>query len=179
MNKMAAAIVLTSQGIPFIHTGDEFARTKVNEDGSLNHNSYNSPDSVNKLDWKRKVEYKDLFNYYKGLIELRKSHNAFKMNTTEDIQKNLNFLEKGKNFKEDNVVAYTINGKNVKDEWDNIAVIYNANEKEVEVTLPFKYWDIVVNENNAGGKTLGEVKGNKVEVPAKSVYVLYKNNNEK
>ena len=179
MNKMAAAIVLTSQGIPFIHAGDEFARTKVNEDGSLNHNSYNSPDSVNKLDWKRKVEYKDLFNYYKGLIELRKSHNAFKMNTTEDIQKNLNFLEKGKNFKEDNVVAYTINGKNVKDEWDNIAVIYNANGKEVEVTLHSTDWNIVVNENNAGVKTLGEVNGNKVEVPAKSVYVLYKNNNEK
>ena len=173
MNKMAAAIVLTSQGIAFIHAGDEFARTKVNADGSLNENSYNSPDSVNRLDWNRKIQYKDLFNYYKGLIELRKSHKAFRMNTTTDIQNNLEFLQKGKNFKEENVVAYTINGKDVGDEWDNIAVIFNANKEEVEVTLPLKDWNIVVNENSAGVETLGNVEGNKVKVAPKSAYVLY------
>ena len=173
MNKMAAAIVLTSQGIAFIHAGDEFARTKVNADGSLNENSYNSPDSVNRLDWNRKIQYKDLFNYYKGLIELRKSHKAFRMNTTTDIQNNLEFLQKGKNFKEENVVAYTINGKDVGDEWDNIAVIFNANNEEVEVTLPLNDWNIVVNENSAGVKILGKVQGNKVKIPQKSSYVLY------
>ena len=173
MNKMAAAIVLTSQGIAFIHAGDEFARTKVNADGSLNENSYNSPDSVNRLDWNRKIQYKDLFNYYKGLIELRKSHKAFRMNTTTDIQNNLEFLQKGKNFKEENVVAYTINGKDVGDEWDNIAVIFNANNEEVEVTLPLNDWNIVVNENSAGIETLGNVEGNKVKVAPKSAYVLY------
>ena len=173
MNKMAAAIVLTSQGIAFIHAGDEFARTKVNADGSLNENSYNSPDSVNRLDWNRKIQYKDLFNYYKGLIELRKSHKAFRMNNTTDIQNNLEFLQKGKNFKEENVVAYTINGKDVGDEWDNIAVIFNANNEEVEVTLPLNDWNIVVNENSAGVKTLGKVQGNKVKIPQKSSYVLY------
>ena len=173
MNKMAAAIVLTSQGIAFIHAGDEFARTKVNADGSLNENSYNSPDSVNKLDWNRKIQYNDLFNYYKGLIELRKSHKAFRMNNTADIQNNLEFLQKGKNFKEENVVAYTINGKDVGDEWDNIAVIFNANNEEVEVTLPLNDWNIVVNENSAGVETLGNVEGNKVKVAPKSSYVLY------
>ena len=173
MNKMAAAIVLTSQGIAFIHAGDEFARTKVNADGSLNENSYNSPDSVNKLDWNRKIQYNDLFNYYKGLIELRKSHKAFRMNNTADIQNNLEFLQKGKNFKEDNVVAYTINGKAVGDEWNNIAVIFNASNEEVEVTLPLNDWNIVVNENSAGVETLGNVEGNKVKVAPKSSYVLY------
>ena len=173
MNKMAAAIVLTSQGIAFIHAGDEFARTKVNADGSLNENSYNSPDSVNKLDWNRKIQYKDLFNYYKGLIELRKSHKAFRMDNTADIQNNLKFLQKGKNFKEENVVAYTINGKAVGDEWDNIAVIFNANNEEVEVTLPLNDWNIVVNENSAGVKILGNVEGNQVKVAPKSAYVLY------
>lgn len=172
INKMASAIILTSQGIPFIHAGDEFARTKVNEDGSLNENSYNAPDSVNQFDWQRKVEYKELFEYYKGLINLRKNHNAFTMDTNKDIQNNIDFLEKGKDFKEDNVVAYTINGKKVKDKWDNITVIFNANKKDVEVKLPSNDWVVVVNEDKAGVKKLDTVKGNKVNVPANASYVL-------
>ena len=95
------------------------------------------------------------------------------MNNTTDIQNNLEFLQKGKNFKEENVVAYTINGKDVGDEWDNIAVIFNANNEEVEVTLPLNDWNIVVNENSAGVETLGNVEGNKVKVAPKSSYVLY------
>ena len=178
MNKMAAAIVLTSQGIPFIHAGDEFARTKINSDGTLNHNSYNAPDSVNKLDWNRKIEYKDLFNYYKGLIQLRKSHSAFKMDKTKDIQKNLKFLKKCEHFNEDNIVAYIIDGKNVDDKWENIAVIFNSNDKNVEIKLPSNNWNIVVNENSAGTKTLEKVNGNKVKVAPNSAYVLYSDTKE-
>lgn len=172
MDRMAASIILTSQGIPFIHAGDELARSKVNEDGSFNENSYNSPDSVNKLDWQRKVEYSDLFDYYKGLIILRKSHNAFTMDSNKDIQKNIDFLEKGKDFKEDNIVAYTISGKKVKDKWDDIAVIFNANKEEVEVKLPSENWVVVVNGEKAGVKELDTIKGNKVKVPGNTSYVL-------
>ncbi|ELC8441393.1 type I pullulanase [Clostridium perfringens] len=172
MNKMASAIVLTSQGIPFFQGGEEMARTKVNSDGSFNHNSYNAPDSVNKIDWTRKEEYNDLFNYYKGLMELRKSHKAFRMNTSKDIQNNLMFLEKGKSFTNDNVVAYTLNGENVGDSWKDIAVIFNANKEPVEITLPMKDWAVIVNGNKAGTQKLDEIKGNKVHVPAQSSYVL-------
>lgn len=172
MNKMAAAIILTSQGIPFIHSGDEFARTKINEDGSFNENSYNASDSVNKLDWQRKIEYNDLFEYYKGLITLRKSHKAFTMNSNKDIQQNINFLEKGKDFREDNVVAYTINGKNVKDKWDKICVIFNANKEEVEVNLPSKDWIVVVNKDKSGVEKLDIINEDKIKVPGNSSYVL-------
>ena len=168
MNKMSAALVLTSQGIPFFQAGEEMARTKVNEDGSFNHNSYNAPDSVNKMDWTRKEEYNDLFEYYKGLISLRKAHKSFRMNTTADIQEGLNFLD----VVDSNVVAYTLNGKQTNDSWDNIAVIFNANETEVEVELPSSDWTIVVNEEKAGVESLGNVEGNKVVVPAKASYVL-------
>lgn len=172
MNKIAAAVVFTSQGIPFIQAGEEFARTKVNEDGTLNENSYNAPDSVNKLDWKRVEEFSDLNNYYKGLIKLRGSHKVFRMNTTKDIQENLKFLEEGKDFKGDNVVAYTLNGSSVGDSWSKMAVIFNSSNKTVEVTLPSEKWIVVVNENTAGVEKLEEVYGTKVIVPAKSSYVL-------
>ena len=164
MNKMSAALVLTSQGIPFFQAGEVIARTKVNEDGSFNHNSYNAPDSVNKIEWTRKEEYKDLFEYYKGLITLRKSHKSFRMNTTSDIQSALNFLD----VTDSNVVAYTLNGEQTNDSWDNIAVIFNSNENPVEVDLPSSDWTIVVNGEIAGVESLGTVDGNKVVVPAKA-----------
>ena len=172
MNKMSAALVLTSQGIPFFQAGEEIARTKVNADGSFNHNSYNAPDSVNKIDWTRKEEYSNLFEYYKGLITLRKSHKSFRMNTTSDIQSALNFLD----VTDSNVVAYTLNGEQTNDSWDNIAVIFNSNEKSVEVELPSSDWTIVVNGEKAGVESLGTVNGNKVVVPAKASYVLVDTN---
>lgn len=172
MNKISAALIFTSQGIPFIQAGEEFARTKVNEDGTFNENSYNAPDNVNKLDWKRVEEFSDLNDYYKGLIKLRSSHKAFRMNSTKDIQQNLKFLEAGKEFKGDNVIAYTLNGSAVEDPWSKIAVIFNSSNKTVEVTLPSEKWIVVVNENKAGVEKLEEVYGSKVILPAKSSYVL-------
>ena len=172
MNKMSAAIVYTSQGIPFMQAGEEFARTKVKEDGTLDENSYSSPDSVNQLNWSRKGEYSDLFNYYKGLIELRKSHKAFRMNSTEDIQNNLTFLTEGTDFTGKNVVAYTLKGTSVGDSWENIAVVFNANEEDVEVTLPTDDWTVVVDGAKAGVEELAKITGNKVTVPAGTSYVL-------
>ena len=172
LNKMSAAIVYTSQGIPFMQAGEEMARTKVNPDGSLNENSYNAPDSVNQIDWTRKVEYSDLYEYYKGLIQMRKAHKAFHMNTTEEIQNNLTFL----NTNQKNVVAYTLNGKAVGDDWETIAVAFNANEEAVTITLPDSNWNVVVNEQKAGVETLAEVAGNQVTIPAKASYVLVKDN---
>lgn len=171
-NKMAAAIVYTSQGIPFMQAGEEMARTKLNPDGTFNENSYNAPDSVNQMDWSRKLTYSDLYEYYKGLIQLRKAHKAFRMNTTEEIQNNLAFLD----VDQENVVAYTLNGKSVGDDWETIAVMFNANEEAVTVTLPGSGWNVVVNEEKAGVEILAEVSGNQVNIPAKASYVLVKNN---
>ena len=168
MNKMSAAIVLTSQGIPFLHAGEEMARTKVNPDGTLNENSYNAPDSVNAIDWSRKQKYEDLYEYYQGLIAMRKEHKAFHMNSTKEIQNNLKFLD----VTEKNVVAYTLNGKAVGDSWNTIAVIFNANNRAVEVTVPDNQWAVVVDQNTAGTKQLKTVSGSKVTVPANSTYVL-------
>ena len=168
MNKLSAAIIFTSQGIPFIQAGEEFARTKVNEDGSLNENSYKSPDSVNKLDWKRREEFSDLVDYYKGLIKIRKEHKAFRMELNTEIQDNLTFLDANCS----NVIMYNINGEGVNDSWKNILVIFNGKKHEVEVDLPGNDYVVVVNEEKAGIEKLTEVKDYKVKVPAKSCYVL-------
>lgn len=168
MNKLAAAIILTSQGIPFIHSGEEFARTKANLDGSLNENSYNSPDSVNNIDWMRKEKYKDLFDYYKGLIKLRKAHKSFRMDFNTQIQDNLKFLK----TKDINSIIYTINGEAVSDPWKKIMVILNGGSGEIEVDLLEDKYVIVVNEKVAGIEKLSDVVGSKIRVPANSAYIL-------
>lgn len=170
MNKLSCAIILTSQGIPFIQSGEEFARTKVNPDGSLNENSYNSPDSVNKIDWKRKEEYRELFEYYKGLISLRKSHKAFRMRKNSEIQDNLKFLRQTQK----SVVGFMINGKNIGDSSERIVVIYNGRDEEVTVDLPEEDWDVVVDKEKAGTEILFSIKGDKVTLPKKSAFVLLK-----
>ena len=94
------------------------------------------------------------------------------MNTTSDIQSGLNFLD----VTDSNVVAYTLDGKQTNDSWDNIAVIFNSNDSEVEVELPSSDWTIVVNGEKAGVESLGTVDGNTVVVPAKASYVLVDTN---
>ena len=93
MIKQANAIVFTSQGVSFLHAGDEFARTKPAASGSgFDSNSYESPDSVNQIRWDQKGDHLDLFEYFKGLIKLRKSEDLFRLTSAEDILEKLEFV---------------------------------------------------------------------------------------
>ena len=94
MDKMAAAMVFLSQGIPFIQAGQEFLRSKPLPGGAYDHNSYHSPDIVNSLKWNRKSEFRDVYEYYRGLIEFRKAHTALRMSTVEDIGRNMKFFDR-------------------------------------------------------------------------------------
>ena len=108
MDKLSQTIVLTSQGVPFIHSGAEILRTKKGIS-----NSYNLPDSVNEIDWSRKLKYQNVFNYYKGLIALRKNHPAFRMPTTQMIQQHLNFTE----TEDPLLIIYQLNSHANNDKW--------------------------------------------------------------
>ncbi|WP_303188635.1 type I pullulanase [uncultured Clostridium sp.] len=174
MNKLIAGIILTSQGISFIHAGEEMARTKVDKNGNLVENSFESPDEVNKIYWDRKIKYKDLCEYYKGLISLRKNYKAFRMDTNEEIQRNIKFLEIDKNFKENNVVAYIIDSKNIDSKCNKIAVIINANDEDIDVFIDNDNWSVLVNEEIAGTSIIEKVEGNKVNVYKKSIKILIK-----
>ncbi|SFB16729.1 MULTISPECIES: type I pullulanase [unclassified Bacillus (in: firmicutes)] len=161
MHKLASSIILTSQGVSFVHAGQEFMRTKNGD-----HNSYKSPDSVNQLDWKRRSEFNAEVEYFKGLVKLRKAHKVFRLTTEEEIKKKLTFIESPKN-----TVAFALNEN--KNGTEKIAVAYNANRTAVEVKLPAKgNWHILVNGEKAGNKSLGVIKGDKVTVPPLSTYVL-------
>ncbi|MGG7097195.1 type I pullulanase [Clostridium sardiniense] len=168
MNKLIATIILTSQGISFIHAGEEFLRTKVDENGTLIENSFKSSDLVNRLDWSRKQKYKDVFEYYKGLIDLRKSHKAFRMNTTEDIRENLRFLD----VKENNVVSYIINGSALNDKFKKIMVILNGNKDEAKVKLSEGIWKLIANGERIDEDGINEDICDEIIVDGRSANIL-------
>ena len=174
MNKLAAAIVLTSQGISFLHEGEEFARVKENLQGEIIENSYNSSDYTNELKWLRKQRYIDLFNYYKGLIKLRKEYKAFRMNSNKEIQNNISFMAKGNEFKDEHMVGYFINIEDYNDSYSKIAVIFNANKYNVEVDLDEGKWNVLVDGEKADSEVQYKIEDSIVNVSARSALILIK-----
>jgi len=161
---LANGIVLTSQGIPFLHAGEEMLRSKYGE-----HNSYKSPDNINMIRWELKDDYQSVFNYYKGLIELRKEHEAFKVDSKAEVNEKLEVLKQN-----DNVVAYQLKDNANNDMWKNIVVIYNANKEAKEVSLPANgSWNVVVDHTQAGTETIRTINSSKVSVEGLSMMVLY------
>ncbi|GAA0368653.1 type I pullulanase [Bacillus horti] len=162
---LANGIVLTSQGIPFIHAGDELLRSKYGD-----HNSYKSPDSVNQIRWENKARFTLVYEYYQGLIELRQKHPAFRMSTKEQIEQNLEVYQQ-----EGQIVAFTLKDFANQDTWQNIVVIYNGNNTASTASLPAisSDWNVVVNDHRAGVETIETITGNEVSVPALSMMVLY------
>jgi pullulanase len=172
MDKLAIATVLTSQGIPFIHAGMEFLRTKNGEE-----NSFEKPDEINQIDWARKAKYLHVFNFYKNMIALRKAHPAFRMATTAEIQKNLQFIEPlsfdSKIFvKTPNVVMYTLDGKAVGDKWHRILVILNGNTEGGRFKIPAGKWRIIADGETVDMKSKRDFKGDEITVPPISAMIL-------
>lgn len=153
MNRLCAAIVFTSQGVPFIQAGEEFLRSKpLPEKKGFAENSYNMPDAVNSIKWDNIHEYPDMIAYYKGLMALRKAHPVFRMQSEAEMTQNLCFLSDTP----ENVVAYLLKGKGADDTSENILVIFNGNDEEILYNLPEGKWKILVDDKTAGadGKKL-------------------------
>ena len=179
VNKLAAAMILTAQGKPFLHGGEEMLRSKPdpdNEEHGVDHNSYDSGDITNEIDWDRKEEYSDVVDYYKGLIELRSSHQAFRMETMEEIQQGLTFIDEDIDY----LLGFKLEEQDGEDDWKEIVVIHNANReaKTLEVSGVDSSWKVVVDGQKAGTEILEdtevELATNSVKVPAISTVVIYK-----
>jgi pullulanase len=162
MHKLANAVVLTSQGIPFLHAGVEMMRTKGGE-----HNSYNLPDAVNQIDWQWKKENAGVVEYYKNLIKLRKEHPLFYLPSAAMVNQNLHF-DKAEN----GLVAFAITNANGLDSWGGIMVIYNANTRNISFEVDGK-WNVAVRGDKFYLDNSVPVSG-KVQVPAISMMVLYR-----
>ncbi|WP_299436856.1 type I pullulanase [uncultured Aquimarina sp.] len=161
MQKLTNAIVMTSQGIAFIHAGAEMLRTKNGE-----HNSYNLPDSINQIDWNRKKIYTDVVEYYKHLIMLRKEHPAFRMTDANAVRTNLEFKED-----KNGLISYQISNNANGDRWRNIYVVYNANPEAV-IYRPKGVWKIAVLGDSFDLEGTKNVK-DKITVPPISMMVLF------
>ncbi len=166
--KLAQTIVFTSQGTPFMFAGEEIFRDKKGV-----HNSYNSPDSINAIDWHLKALNRDQMDYYKGLISLRKSHPAFRMTSADQIAKHLEF-DNIDSAKTPNLISYTLKDYANGDTWKDIKVIFNGSDEERTVKLAKGTWHAVAK----GGKIdldegLGSFKGS-VKVAPRSATILYR-----
>jgi pullulanase len=119
-------MVILSQGIPFLHSGQEFFRTK-NGIG----NSYRSPNEINWLNWDRKNVYSDQVHYIKGVIEIRKSHQAFRLSSPQKIRNHVKFLPLPKPL-----IGYYLKDVEVYGNWADIVVVFNPTEQQASVNLP-------------------------------------------
>ncbi|MHB9055308.1 MAG: type I pullulanase [Paludibacteraceae bacterium] len=165
-DKLAQTVIFTSQGIPFIYAGEEVYRDKKGVN-----NTYQSPDSINQINWNNKTTYNDIFKYYHGLITLRKAHPAFRMTDFEMMKKNLKFID----LNVGNVVAYTLSGNANGDSWKDILVIFNGNRKNVKVTIPEGEWNVVCHDGRISLNAPLFISKNPVfTVGASSASILYK-----
>lgn len=161
MAKLANTIVLTSQGIPFLHSGAEFYRTKLKVE-----NSYNANDSINWLNWNRRDQYSNLVDFYKGLIQMRKDYGAFRLATHTDIVNNLEFFKMPPGL-----IGYTIKNSGREKNWQSIVVIFNSNKTAANFYLDEDNWKQIFDINTGYCPAGIRVKGNIVIAPL-SAYVF-------
>ena len=174
MNNLAAAIYMTSQGISFIHAGEEFLREKLEEDGGRCENSYNASDYVNHIEWSNldNATYAANSDYYKGLIEFRKAHDSLRLETREEIDQYVDYI-----WVTNEVVMFQIDAAAAGDISDSIIVIFNATKSAKEVTLPEGEWSICINNDSSGTDVLGTAEST-VSVAGISAMVLVQGETE-
>jgi pullulanase len=163
LNRLAAALVFTSQGIPFFQAGEEMARTKGGDE-----NSYCSPDPVNWLDWERKSRFAGLTDYYRGLISLRKKYAAFRLPSAKAVRKALRFLPS-----KPGIIMYSLDN-DPPDRYALFMLIFNGLTESWQAAIPEGDWDVLVNGDHAGPRPLARITGGEIPVPAKTALVLGK-----
>ena len=163
---LAFGIVMTAQGVPLFAEGDEFGRTKLGNDNSYN---CNEP-FVNPLIWSFKTKNKSMFEFYKGMIALRKAHSAFRMTDPVMVQNHLRFFTDPKS---DSVIAYALTDNANGDPWKTIIVAYNNTKEEYVLSVVGK-WYVVVSGDKAGTDQINIVM-NEIRIPPLGMTVVYGN----
>lgn len=163
-NKLANSILMTSQGIPFIYSGEELMRSRGGYP-----NTALAPDSLSRLDWRNKTYFNEFYEFCRGLVELRKLHPAFRMVSATQIQKSLRFLSvTGKC-----TVAFVLEANANGDPWKTILVVHNANNLPVSVQVPVGKWTTVVEDGKVDLVGISEFSGEQVSVAALSTLVAF------
>ena len=163
LDLLAQTAVLTSQGVPFLLSGEEMMRDKKGE-----HNSFRSPDSINRFDWNNLKRYPQVFDYYSKLIALRKAHPAFRMGKAEEVRKNLVFLDAP-----EGVVAFQLKNNAGGDSWKDIIVVLNANKTERAINVPEGLYTKVLANGKVDENGLGILNGSSVTVAPQSALIMH------
>ena len=164
LHKLAETFVFTSQGVPFIFAGDEMMRDKKGI-----HNSYNSPDSINTIDWRNKTIHHDVFDYVRELITLRKNHPAFRMGDADKVRQYMEFLP----VEGSNLVAFILKDNANGDSWKNIIVAFNRRKEPAKLSIPAGRYTIVCKDGKIKQSGMGQVSGNEIIVPARSAMIIH------
>ena len=163
LNQLAQTAVFTSQGVPFMLSGEEMLRDKKGV-----HNSYNSPDSINQLDWDNMKRYPHVLEYYQKLIQLRKNHPAFRLGSADLVRKHLEFLDAPKN-----VVAFRLKNYAGRDDWRDIIVVLNANKTPQSVNIPKGKYTIVALGGVINEQGMGNMNGDKATALPQSALIIH------
>lgn len=163
LDMLAQTAVLTSQGVPFILSGEEMLRNKKGV-----HNSYNSPDSINRLDWNNMERYPQVMDYYKNLTRLRRNHPAFRLGSADLVRRHLEFLPT-----QPGLVAFRLKDYAGRDDWRNIIVILNAAKQQRKVAIPQGNYTIVCHEGKIDENGLSTFSGSEATVSAQSALILH------
>lgn len=165
IDKLVHTVLLTAQGIPFLRGGEEIMQDKKGEP-----NSFKSPDSVNQIDWSFKAQNREVFDYIRGVIMLRKTHPAFRIPTVEGLQQWLNFMDTG----DSGVIAYTLGEYANGDEWKEILVAYNGNRDQAEINIPEQNWTVVCRDGQINLDSKEHLSGGNVQIAASSALIVYR-----
>lgn len=163
LDLLAQTAVFTSQGVPFMLSGEEMLRDKQGV-----HNSYKSPDSINQLPWDNMQKYPQVFAYYQGLIALRKAHPAFRLGSAELVRKHLEFLPVG-----EGLVAFRLKDNAGGDAWRDIYVVLNANKYACMVDVPEDAYTSVVAAGKVNLDGIRSTTTSKLEVAAQSALIVH------
>ncbi len=163
LDLLAQTVVLTSQGVPFMLSGEELLRDKKGV-----HNSFESPDSINRLDWANLEKYPQVFQYYRDLIALRHHHPAFRLGDAHLVRKHLEFLDAPAG-----VVAYRLKDYAGRDDWRNIIVILNANRQSTTVNIPKGMYTVVCKDGKIDEQSTSKIFGRRVTVSPQSALILH------
>jgi pullulanase len=162
MQKLAIGIVLTSQGISFLHAGCEFLRTKNGVE-----NSYESPDAINQMDWVRKDANSMVTDYVQKLIQLRKTHPAFRLGNAADIRQHITFSKDPK----EGLIEFSIE-KAPNEPWKYIHIMINCTDKDQNVSFPYADWRTIVDDQNVFLMPNGGFKGRSAKIKPFSMLIL-------
>ena len=164
LDLLGQTMVFTSQGVPFIYAGEEVLRDKKGV-----HNSFKSHDYINAIDWTNKDRYPQVFDYYRGLMELRRNHPAFRMADASMVRQHLKFIPTS-----DCTICFRLKDNANGDSWQDIIVILNASKKAQKVAIPEGCWTSVCEGGIINLAGIAEYKGKEINVAPQEAIIIHR-----